>query len=152
MRIYKNNKGITLIALVVSIIVLLILAGISISMLTGQNGILNRATETKEKTDYAKEKEEISLAITTSKMENIDNTTKINKESFEKIFRQQYNKNITIDGNEDNSFNITFNESNRTYYVSEYGDIIDDSNVLKISTADEFKKFRDSVNNGNNYN
>ena len=152
MRIYKNNKGITLIALVVSIIVLLILAGISISMLTGQNGILNGATETKEKTDYAKEKEEISLAITTSKMENIGNTTKINKESFEKIFRQQYNKNITIDGNEDNSFNITFNESNRTYYVSEYGDIIDDSNVLKISTADEFKKFRDSVNNGNNYN
>ena len=70
MRIYKNNKGITLIALVVSIIVLLILAGISISMLTGQNGILNRATETKEKTDYAKEKEEISLAITTSKMDN----------------------------------------------------------------------------------
>lgn len=152
MKICKNNKGITLIALVVSIIVLLILAGISISMLTGQNGILNGATETKEKTDYAKEKEEISLAITTSKMENIDNTTKINKESFEKIFRQQYNKNITIDGNEDNSFNITFNESNRTYYVSEYGDIIDDSNVLKISTADEFKKFRDSVNNGNNYN
>ncbi|MFQ9297486.1 MAG: type II secretion system protein [Clostridia bacterium] len=152
MKICKNNKGITLIALVVSIIVLLILAGISISMLTGQNGILNGATETKEKTDYAKEKEEISLAITTSKMENIGNTTKINKESFEKIFRQQYNKNITIDGNEDNSFNITFNESNRTYYVSEYGDIIDDSNVLKISTADEFKKFRDSVNNGNNYN
>ena len=38
MRIYKNNKGITLIALVVSIIVLLILAGISISKLTGQNG------------------------------------------------------------------------------------------------------------------
>ena len=149
MKICKNNKGITLIALVVSIIVLLILAGISISMLTGQNGILNGATETKEKTDYAKEKEEISLAITTSKMENIGNTTKINKESFEKIFRQQYNKNITIDGNEDNSFNITFNESNRTYYVSEYGDIIDDSNVLKISTADEFKKFRDSVNNYN---
>jgi len=38
MKICKNNKGITLIALVVSIIVLLILAGISISMLTGQNG------------------------------------------------------------------------------------------------------------------
>ena len=34
----KNNKGITLIALVVSVIVLLILAGVSISMLTGQNG------------------------------------------------------------------------------------------------------------------
>ena len=44
---FKENKGITLIALVVTIIVLLILAGISITMLTGQNGILNRATEAK---------------------------------------------------------------------------------------------------------
>ena len=40
-----NQKGITLIALVVTIIVLLILAGISIQMLTGQNGILVRAGE-----------------------------------------------------------------------------------------------------------
>ena len=47
----KNNKGITLIALVVSIIVLLILAGISINMLTGENGILNRAAEAKKKTE-----------------------------------------------------------------------------------------------------
>ena len=45
---FKRNKGITLIALVVTIIVLLILAGISISMLTGQNGILNRASEAKK--------------------------------------------------------------------------------------------------------
>ena len=45
----KKQNGITLIALVVTIIVLLILAGISISMLTGQNGILNRAAEAKEK-------------------------------------------------------------------------------------------------------
>ena len=47
----KNNKkhtsGITLIALVVTIIVLLILAGISIAMLSGNNGILQRATEAK---------------------------------------------------------------------------------------------------------
>ena len=44
----KNMNGITLIALVVTIIVLLILAGISISMLTGQNGILNRASQAKK--------------------------------------------------------------------------------------------------------
>ncbi len=59
----KNNlkryqSGITLIALVVTIIVLLILAGISISMLTGQNGILNRAAEAKEKTGIAQQDEE----------------------------------------------------------------------------------------------
>ena len=37
MEEYKNSKGITLIALVVSVIVLMILAGVSVSMLTGQN-------------------------------------------------------------------------------------------------------------------
>ena len=57
-RVKKEVKGITLIALVVTIIVLLILAGISISMLTGQNGILNRAQEAKEKTEVAEEKEQ----------------------------------------------------------------------------------------------
>lgn len=62
MKKYKEHKGITLIALVVSIIVLLILAGISINMLTGQNGILNRATEAKEKTETSSVDEKRKLA------------------------------------------------------------------------------------------
>ena len=41
----KERKGITLIALVITIIVLLILAGVSIAMLTGENGILNQANK-----------------------------------------------------------------------------------------------------------
>ena len=49
----KNNKGITLVALVITIIVLLILAGVSISMVVGQNGILSRATNASEKTSEA---------------------------------------------------------------------------------------------------
>ena len=57
MKRNANNKGITLIALVVTIIVLLILAGVSISMLTGQNGILNRVAEAKEKTEKAQKDE-----------------------------------------------------------------------------------------------
>ena len=64
--IFKKNKGITLIALVVTIIVLLILAGISISMLTGQNGILKRAAEAKEKTKQSQAEELSAL----SKLEN----------------------------------------------------------------------------------
>ena len=62
MKRCNENKGITLIALVVSIIVLLILAGVSISMLTGQNGILNRASEAKEKTEQAKQDEADKMA------------------------------------------------------------------------------------------
>ena len=64
MNDYKlmKNSGITLIALVVTIIVILILAGISISMLTGHNGILNRAADAKEKTEIASKDEQRKLA------------------------------------------------------------------------------------------
>ena len=60
----KNNKGITLIALVVTIIVLLILAGVSIAMLTGQNGILNRASQASYQTQIADAAETINYAVT----------------------------------------------------------------------------------------
>ncbi len=65
----EKNEGITLIALVITIIVLLILAGVSISMLTGQNGILNRAQEAKEKTEIAQKDENVKLR----EYENITN-------------------------------------------------------------------------------
>ena len=58
---YWKSAGITLIALVITIIVLLILAGVSIAMLTGNNGILTQAKLAKENTALAKEQEEKGL-------------------------------------------------------------------------------------------
>ena len=58
-----KEKGITLIALVITIIVLLILAGVSISMLTGDNGILTQAQRAKELTEATSEEEYIQLLI-----------------------------------------------------------------------------------------
>jgi len=83
MKKHKKNKasGITLIALVVTIIVLLILAGISIQMLSGDNGLLTRAGEARELTDVAQEKESITLAY------NSALTDKIQKD----------NNNVTVD-------------------------------------------------------
>ena len=57
----KNKRGITLIALVITIIVLLILAGVSIAMLTGKNGILTQANESKKKTELAEQEEKREL-------------------------------------------------------------------------------------------
>ena len=58
----KNNaKGITLIALIITIIVLLVLAGVTIAMLTGENGIINKAMQAKNRTEEAKETEEAGL-------------------------------------------------------------------------------------------
>ena len=59
----KEERAITLIALVVTIIVLLILAGVSISMLTGQNGILNRANEAKSSTEVAQTEETLQVSV-----------------------------------------------------------------------------------------
>ena len=58
----KEKSGVTLIALVITIIVLLILASVSIAMLTGNNGILTQAKLAKENTAAAKEDEENRLA------------------------------------------------------------------------------------------
>ena len=59
----KQKKGITLIALVITIIVLLILAGVSITMLTGQNGILGQAQRASNQTDIAAAEEQIKLEL-----------------------------------------------------------------------------------------
>ena len=59
----KSNKGITLVALVITIIVLLILAGVSISLVVGDNGVLTRASDSSAKTKYSQAKEALGLAI-----------------------------------------------------------------------------------------
>ena len=56
-----QERGITLIALVIAIVVLLILAGVSIAMLTGQNGILTQATKAREENRGASVQEQIDL-------------------------------------------------------------------------------------------
>ena len=60
-KIKEKNNGITLIALVITIIVLLILAGVSIAMLTGQNGILTQAQNAKNRTEQAEKDEKEKL-------------------------------------------------------------------------------------------
>lgn len=61
MKKFRKNQGITLIALVITVIVLLILAGVSIATLTGNNGILTRAQEAKNETEQAEKEEKEKL-------------------------------------------------------------------------------------------
>ena len=68
--IKNKNKGVTLIALVVTIIVLLILAGVSISTLMGDDGILNKAQEAKFATKIASYQEQISLYVANQMIED----------------------------------------------------------------------------------
>ena len=72
----KNTRGITLIALVITIIVLLILAGVTIAALSGDNGILKRAAEAKEQTNQKNDEEKEKLVGYESTIEQYaDGTT-----------------------------------------------------------------------------
>lgn len=62
----NGNKGITLIALVITIIVLLILAGVSIAMLSGDNSILSNAIKARKDKAMGDVKEQVLLAINTA--------------------------------------------------------------------------------------
>ncbi len=66
----KYNNGVTLIALVITIIVLIIIAGVSIAMLTGDNSIINNAKKSKLSTTFSKYKEEVDLYKSSKFTEN----------------------------------------------------------------------------------
>lgn len=83
MMYLKNKTGITLIALVITIVVLLILAGISISTLTGDNGILTKSINAKEKTLDAEDKEKIQIAINEAQISN-NGYQKLTEENLQK--------------------------------------------------------------------
>ena len=59
----SNSKGITMIVLVITILVLLILAGISVAMLVGPNGIITQANEAKRLTEIANAREKLETQI-----------------------------------------------------------------------------------------
>ena len=81
----RNQRGITLIALVITIIVLLILAGVSIAMLTGENGILNKATSSRTATNKAEAVERINLALNAVKTEIYDQQSREGQANWEPI-------------------------------------------------------------------
>ena len=90
-KMAKERRGVTLIALVITIIVLLILAGVTIAMLTGDNGIISKAMQAKNKTEEARKTEEAGL----KKIENY-----INGKSAEAGVGIQDLKSIKSDGTE----------------------------------------------------
>ena len=92
----KKNKGITLIALVITSIVLLILAGVSIAMLTGENGLIAKAISAKNKTEEAEADEKDKLAKTNEIMDkyvtNRDGSITVDKDSLNQLIDDRINE------------------------------------------------------------
>ena len=127
----KNEKGITLIALVITIIVLLILAGVTIATLTGENGILTKATEANLQTQIGEEKEAINLAMQALLIDKVDNPDNyqdgiINNTQLKNEMDKSMPKPKEITMNETTKeLTVKFDDSrnNRIYTVNQTGKI-----------------------------
>ena len=130
MRKHKKNQvsGITLIALVITIIVLLILAGISIMMLTGDNGILTRAGETKEATEEKEFKEQLQLEV----MGNYNEEYKLNATTLKQDIENSIS-NSSVTGDEF-PLTVTNTDNNKKYIIDSDGTVIlhDENAVARI--------------------
>ena len=123
MKKIVNEKGITLVALVITIIILLILAGIGIATLTGDNGLFARAKQAKEKTVEGQLREEIVMAIQDIQAEELPKGNKVTLETLVDDQLESKLKDITaeLEGNEingeykdyeytiDSNLNVTIN-------------------------------------------
>ena len=119
----RREKGITLIALVVTIIVLLILAGVSISMLTGQNGILKRAGEVKTKTEEGQAEEELKLAITSLATEYYASKTRGTLKDYIYSHKEDLKKELGTTEVELDESGSTIKYKGNMYSVTEEGEI-----------------------------
>ena len=158
MRIVKNSKGITLIALVITIIVLLILASVSIAMLTGDNGILTQANKAKHKTGVKGLKEEVTLMMQKRKIDESTGQKVALKEDLEK----EISGNKVIEEIEGIAEACYVTKDNETVTVYEDGTVaegkaiwdgvsklkptVDSEGNWHIKTPEEFKYFADFVN------
>ena len=135
----KEKNGITLIALVVTIVVLLIISGVSISMLTGDNGIISQASKSKEETEIGYEKEHVNMAYTSAKANKIANgdMTVVNADDINRELNLQK---IDAIASGSNPIIIKFNKSGRSYEINQNGIINNnnnsDKNMAHIYTYD----------------
>ena len=128
---FKNAKGITLIALVITIIVLLILAGVTIATLTGDNGILNQAGKAKDKTTEAESIERVKVEVAGS----YGTDGKIDLDQLNKNLRNikglTYNKNDLSDTNKINNLPATVTLNGYDIVIAGNGSV-----TKKLTVAD----------------
>ena len=124
----KQEEGITLIALVVTIVVLLILAGVSISLVLNNNGVISKAKDSKNSTERGQAQDEVNLAINYLQIE--DATSTLTREDKRKILEDELRK-ISADSS------VSISGSGYKITHKKYDFFVDED--LKISDSE--KKF-----------
>lgn len=121
----RFSEGITLIALVVTIIILLILAGVTINLVLGENGILSKTKKAKEEQVISAEKEQISIAYSACQTELANADEKIVTADAMQVELIKNKNDTTTDSEDEDGYllYVTFNNTNHDYTVTEEGKI-----------------------------
>ena len=130
----KTNNGITLIALVITIIILLILAGVTIAALSGPNGILSNANKAKEQTAESGAREKINIAVIGS----YDKTGRFDSEQFKEEIQ---NMGGTIIGEDDSTITVEM-DGYEAVVDKESGEIISIEKSGGVTPKLEYKLYQ----------
>ena len=118
---HSKERGITLIALVVTIVVLLILAGVSLNLILGNNGIITKAKESRTETRMAQIDEQVKLAIGDAYTDGIGSITDSGLKSA--LNNRLGEGTYDISGDETTGWKVTVKETGKVYEISANGKI-----------------------------
>ena len=145
-----RNRGVTLIALVVTIVVLLILAGVAISMLSGDDGIIINAQKASEENDKGREKEIVTLAVGSAL--SSDEGYTIARDNLNSALANHIGtegEDYTLSDTE--PYIVTYLDSGRSYVidekgkVSEYTETDDDVDISEYVEVGQYVNYNPTV-------
>ena len=134
----KNEIGITLLALSITIILLIILAGIIIVGLFGENGLIKNAEQAKNNTEISNEKEILERA--TAQAISEDSRGIIKEENLQKELNKETGEGKTEVSNAKEEFEVLFTDSNRYYTIDKNGNIGEYQEVEEDSSPGDITK------------
>ena len=114
----KNKKGITLIALVVTIVVLLILAGVSINLVLDNNGIIAKSKDAKNNAIESDEKEKVEMAYVSATLKKLGDTVTA-EELQEELDSSVGTGKTDVTTNGDDTLNVLFSDTEHNFNVDE---------------------------------
>lgn len=117
----QKNEGITIIGLAVTIIVMLLLAGATISSIVGQNGIFDNMNKTQKQTRLDEEKRILKASVVNAMSK--DSVGNVTKDNLSQSLDQTVDEKYTIAPKGNGVLEVTFEETKNTYYVFEDGTI-----------------------------
>ena len=134
----RERKAITLIVLVVTIVVILILAGITVGMVTSDNGILKETKNAKQQAEIDNEKSIVERAKMLAMMRSKNGA--ITYEIFEPALKDEAGKMSTDVSNAGDTIEVLFTDSNRYYEIDQDGNVSEPQEVVKDEYAGDITK------------